>query len=266
MLDWIKKRRAYRLGQQAATAISDEIDARINGRVMPASERFMDVFRQRLAMLWDDPAIEPGVMLRAERDEFEKELANFLGEMRAEINIKTYKWDEVIEATGGREMLDTYIRERMGAVKNAMMQQAETMVIEAFMARYYSGVPKVAADVYGDFNSPDLPPFVLARADLKNFLEHVDELFRPLLSQLREATAGWADTSKQVGAGQIELHYNQFKSASVVAAFQKLLDMTDALKEADDKWRAANPEKAAQIPFDTFSSELSDALAPYLKK
>src|SRR5262249_3153991 len=163
---------------------------------------------------WDDPAIKPVVMLRAERDEFEKELANFLGEMRAEINIKTYKWDEVIEATGGREMLDTYIRERMGAVKNAMMHQAETMVLESFMTRFHSGVPKLAADAFGDFKSSDpVPPLVCARIDLKKFLDHIDEHLNPILSQLREATAEWENAMKRgVISAEferlIEHHYN----------------------------------------------------------
>ena len=51
--------------------------------------------------------------------------------MGAEINIKTYKWDEVIEGIDGRELLDKFIRERMGVVKNAMMLKAETMIMEA---------------------------------------------------------------------------------------------------------------------------------------
>ena len=51
--------------------------------------------------------------------------------MRAEINIKTYKWDEVIDGGGMRETLNQFIRERMTAVKNTMMQQAATMIAEA---------------------------------------------------------------------------------------------------------------------------------------
>ena len=59
----------------------------------------------------------------------------------------------------------------------------------------------------------------------------------------------------------------------MLTAFQGLLDMTDTLKEADDRWRAANPAKAARIPFDalvrslqTFSNPTSmrgaEAVAP----
>ncbi len=39
--------------------------------------------------------------------------------------------DEVIEGVGAREALDTFIRERMSMVKDAMIKQAETMIMGA---------------------------------------------------------------------------------------------------------------------------------------
>lgn len=131
MFGWIKKRRAFQLGQQAGAAIVDEIEGRIAGRVIPASERFMDILRRRLATLWDDPAVDPRAALRVEWDEFQKSLGEFLGEMRAEINIKTYKWDEIIDGAEMRETHDHFIRERLTTVKNTMMQQAATIIAEA---------------------------------------------------------------------------------------------------------------------------------------
>ena len=76
---------------------------------------------------------------------------------------------------------------------------------------------------------------------------------------------------KQAGLGAeferlIEHHYHQLKSALVLAAFRRYLDMSDSLKAADDKWRIANPEKAAQIPFDALGPELGDVLTPYLEE
>jgi len=130
MFGWLKKRRAYQTGQQTAAAIVEEIDGRIAGRVIPASERFIDIMRQRLAMIWDDPRVEPRIALRGEWDEFEQELGDFLGEMKAEINIKTYKWDEFIEAAGAREMLDQLIRDRLTTIKNNMMQQAAAIIAD----------------------------------------------------------------------------------------------------------------------------------------
>ena len=143
--------------------------------------------------------------------------------------------------------------------------------IEAYMQRFYPGIRDIGDAVFGDFESYDVPPFVLARIDLKNFLERLDGDLRPsVLPQLCSAMPGWVNVAKEAGVGAeierlIEHHYDQLKSSLVLAAFQRLLDMTDILKEADDQWRANNPEKAAQIPFDTLGPELGDVLAPYLK-
>jgi hypothetical protein len=41
--------------------------------------------------------------------------------------------------------------------------------------------------------------------------------------------------------------------------------MVDDLKMADDCWRDANPNKAAEVPVDAFGSELADLTLPYLK-
>jgi hypothetical protein len=129
--------------------------------------------------------------------------------------------------------------------------------IEAYMqARFYPAVPGLVDVVYGDFESPDIPPLVAARIDLKNFLERTVGNLRPkLLPELRKAMAGWLDAFNQAGMGAeiedlIEHHYEKFKSRVALAAFQKFLDLADTLKAADDKWRAANPEKAAEIPVD----------------
>ena len=129
MFGWFKKRRVYRTGQQTADAIIQKIDDRIAQRVIPASEHFVDIVRQRLAMISNDP-VEPRVALRAEWDEFEKALGAFLVEMKAEINIRSYKWDRFIEAAGAREMLDQLIQDRLTTIKNDMMQQATAIIAD----------------------------------------------------------------------------------------------------------------------------------------
>jgi len=42
--------------------------------------------------------------------------------------------------------------------------------------------------------------------------------------------------------------------------------MTESLKEADNHWRAANPERAAEIGVDALGDELAAALRPYLRQ
>jgi hypothetical protein len=144
--------------------------------------------------------------------------------------------------------------------------------IEAYMqARFYPAVSGLVDAVFGDFETPDIPPLVAARIDLKSFLERIDgDLGTRLLPELRKAMAEWLDVFTQAGmsaefAHLIEHHYEKFKSSVVLAAFQKFLDLADTLKAADDKWRTVNPEKAAEIPFDALGPELGDLLAPYLK-
>jgi hypothetical protein len=145
--------------------------------------------------------------------------------------------------------------------------------IKAYVhAHFYPSVPAIVDAVFGGFESPDVPPFVLARTDLKTFLERLDGDLRPsVLPQLLRATEGWGSTMKQAGLGAefdclIERHYSQLKSVLALAAFQRFLDMADTLRAADDKWRAVNPEKAAQIPFDALGPELGDVLTPYLEE
>ncbi len=144
--------------------------------------------------------------------------------------------------------------------------------LEAYMrSRFYPHIKGLVDKVFGDFETPEMPPLVVARVDLKNFVDGIDDLLRPrVIPQLREATAEWLGVFQQLGAipefeDLIEHKYAAFKSSVVLAAFQKLLDLTDMLKAADDKWRAANPEKAGNIPVDLLGSELADVLHPYLK-
>jgi hypothetical protein len=145
--------------------------------------------------------------------------------------------------------------------------------VKAYMQRcFHPSIPDMVDAVFGDYESPDGPPLLLARTEFKTFLDRLDaNLRRRVLPQLLRATAGWDSTMKQAGLGLeferlIEQHYNQLKSALVLAAFQRFLDIADGLKAADDKWRSANPEKAAQIPFNALDPELGDVLTPYLEE
>jgi hypothetical protein len=83
--------------------------------------------------------------------------------------------------------------------------------------------------------------------------------------------AEWINVAAQGGVSAeierlIEYHYNEYKTVVALTAFQKLLDMTDTLKEADDRWRAVHPDKAAHFGLDALGPELGDAIEPYLKR
>jgi hypothetical protein len=64
MFNWFKKRRAYGLGQKAGGMICEEIENHITARVIPASQRFIDVFRERLTTIWDEPPSPPNPRVR----------------------------------------------------------------------------------------------------------------------------------------------------------------------------------------------------------
>lgn len=140
----------------------------------------------------------------------------------------------------------------------------------AFMSRFDSAVETVADAAFRNLKDPRLPPLVLARIDLKNFIDHIDEDLGPrVLPQLRSATVKWANAMAQIGATPeferlLQHHCDTLKTKLALAAFQRLLDMTESLKEADNQWRAANPERAAEIGVDALGDELAAALRPYL--
>ena len=139
-------------------------------------------------------------------------------------------------------------------------------------ARFYPHIPVIIEKVFGEFDTPDMPPLVAARVDLKSFVENIDDLLRPrVVPQIFQEMSRWLDAFKTMGLATelerlIEHEYESLKSSVVLAALQKLLDLTDMLKEADEKWRATNTEKAADIPVDMFGAELAETLAPYLKR
>lgn len=140
--------------------------------------------------------------------------------------------------------------------------------IEAFMnARFYPGISTIADAVFGDLNDSEVPPLVLARIDVKNFLERLDSDLRPrMIPPLHDAMAGWINAGLGSETGLlIEHHYKQFKTRLALTVFQRFLDMAEELKRADDRWRAINPEKASQIPYDTLGAEVGDLMAPYLR-
>jgi hypothetical protein len=46
----------------------------------------------------------------------------------------------------------------------------------------------------------------------------------------------------------IDQRIENFKPELAVAGLERLLEMTERLKEVDDNWRATNPAKAAEFP------------------
>ena len=105
------------------------------------------------------------------------------------------------------------------------------------------------------FDGPEAPPITLARIEFKIFRENVDELRSKMVPEISATLSGWRDLSDEMG---MRVHFQRlidhrietFTTNLTTAGLQMFLGMADRLEEADDRWRAANPEKAAQFPPD----------------
>ena len=126
------KRRAFKLGQTISQTIILQIDKGIEDRVMPASERFMDVFRDRIAeiMNGDKPSL---AALRDERAGFEGNLKGFIDTMHSELRlIVVGSWDEVLDQTGlDQDEFDPYIELKLDEIKNAMQENEAAILMGA---------------------------------------------------------------------------------------------------------------------------------------
>ncbi len=134
MFGWFKKRagrKAYDLGKDVGTAITTELEAYIAARVLPAAERFVAVFEGQLKTVHGDPAHDAKTLTGIEWQIFQENLAKFAGEMKAELNIQTYKWDEVLDAGGMRAIIDEYITKRMDMIVGDMKEKAAGMALAA---------------------------------------------------------------------------------------------------------------------------------------
>jgi hypothetical protein len=135
-----------------------------------------------------------------------------------------------------------------------------TADLEAFMdARFdpsfnrYLGVLRDRFEAA--FDCPDAPPIIIARIEYKIFLENIDDLRSKMLSEI-SAMSEWRDILDEVGMGVhfkklVDHRVHNFMMNLKTAGLQIFLDSADRLREADDRWRAANPGKAAEFPVDT---------------
>lgn len=135
MFDWLKKRRAYNLGQQAAEIITEEIDRYMAQRVIPAARRFVGVFDETLTRLWDEPPSppNPASRLQFEYVDFSDNLKNFKEQMRAELTVKLYKFDNFLDSgESSRQSVDLYIMNNLDTLISAMLDEVEAKVTKAY--------------------------------------------------------------------------------------------------------------------------------------
>lgn len=115
------------------------------------------------------------------------------------------------------------------------------------------------AVVQGQYNkclSPaDAPPIIAARIEYKVFLENVGELRGKMMHEIAATLSNWLDVADQIQLRDtfmelIRVTVERFCRELSQTGLQRLLDMAQALKLADDQWRVANPMLSEKFPPD----------------
>ena len=133
MFGWFKskKQKAYEMGRDVGARITGELEEYVKLRVLPAAERFVAVFEGQLKTIHNDPEHDPRLVTKVEWDIFLENLDKFAGEMKAELSVMSYKWDEVLDALGSRDAIDEFISERINVIVEDMKEKAATMALAA---------------------------------------------------------------------------------------------------------------------------------------
>ena len=107
--------------------------------------------------------------------------------------------------------------------------------------------------IHDSFDSDDGPPITIARMDYGIFLENVEKLKPQITEEIRQHMDGWlkladeADVRTETEA-LIAKRIDDFLIDLTLTGLKLLTDYAEALKEADDAWRVANPQKATEFP------------------
>jgi hypothetical protein len=105
------------------------------------------------------------------------------------------------------------------------------------------------------YDNDEAPPIILARIEFDIFNDHVRELREKMGAEVNAAMREWLETADLIGGRSdfqklIDTTIGSFQDRLTMTGLQAFIDRADDLKVADDKWRKANPERAAQFPAD----------------
>jgi hypothetical protein len=133
MFGWLRKRRDYRRGykrgQDLSKKVTAVIEAHIEGRVLPAAERLIQAFQERLGTVFDDPAANPRLKGSAEWQVFEEYLTSeFAVKMRAELNAAISKWEDIFDARNVRALTDCYICTKLDYIVSDTRLKAASLI------------------------------------------------------------------------------------------------------------------------------------------
>lgn len=101
-------------------------------------------------------------------------------------------------------------------------------------------------------NSTDAPPIIVARIEYKVFLENVNELRDKMTGEIQSTLSEYLEIADQLDSRDKFIELIQVKIQNYCRklsedGLQRFLDMANALKLADDEWRATHPELSAKF-------------------
>jgi hypothetical protein len=109
-----QKKRAQAVEKQIAS-LFDVADRWIAGRFATLSPNYLDVFRQRLTTIFDDPRFSPLVAAQAEFEIFIKNTDKLKSDVKAEIQEALKEELSTADKLGAREKLDEHIDRQIGS-------------------------------------------------------------------------------------------------------------------------------------------------------
>lgn len=142
MFEFFKKRREQRevrqheleMGRRAGRSLYEAVREYLDGRLPEVSTKLLDVFRQRLATIHNEPEHPPELVAKVEWDIFQKQINEFPTRMRQEVDANLREWMSVADDLHVREMIDHYVAKRIADASSALTQESLLLLAEAAAA------------------------------------------------------------------------------------------------------------------------------------
>ncbi len=132
--------------------------------------------------------------------------------------------------------------------------------LDSFISQRFLGLKERYIAVFQDGlnsakSSAVYSPIIAGKLDFQLFCENIEKLKSTMTKEINDYMVEW---SEHFAAMEMESHMNELIEYNVknitediyFAGVSVFLDNADELKDADDAWRQANPELAAEQPLD----------------
>jgi hypothetical protein len=140
------------------------------------------------------------------------------------------------------------------------MSEDMCRALDSFISQRFLGLKERYIGVFQDGlnsakSSTIYSPIITGRVDFQLFCENIEKLKSTMTNEINEYMVEWSELSVVM---EMESHMNELIERTVknitedifFAGVSVFLDNADELKDADDAWRQANPELAAEQPLD----------------